>query len=1017
MKKKIALLLASVMTLSMVPMNLFAASTNSLVNTQTVVPEKTVFVQLPYDVGNTSSMGLDPTRIKDSATNVSQELGGVTNGSYSVTSGGAIAVVRGTSASARIAASGDVVTDNLKYFVTSPVLRIRLEDGITNGQYFSLSLTNAEWFFRNEEHQENWLNNWVPDSSQNTPALLNYNNEITRGYYSGYSAAQALNRGVNKTYYGGTTASPDYTTNVTTTLTSTGVVGSTGQDAFTNINTEKLYGKTYNDALGSWSRTNVKNTYEDKGGQFTNGGQRADGNNARNGEVPYTLTVSNADPTRATVMFTQSMAPAAGSYLELEIPLVVRATSKDDITVQIGSEISSTVTPQSFKFSTADGTLTTTYVNDPQTARDMFEVDRLIIKESRIGSLKNGSFRLTLRSGFEWGPIANAQAYFEPGLNENANATFAYNTLSNGETDYTVLIVTISNLVKSSAVPGIMYITGLTVYTEDDDSAFEGDIECVIQETATNGAGVSNQTFIIGTRKEWSYNFKLNGDVKTLVNGRYESTDSAALTDASDDYHYVGSKITFEEITTDTWHAGRITEFVLPEWVKVRKLQITDTSNFLVDDNLDINSLLKNSGAGDIDVYDLNANGTYTTNGNVEAFGNHYPNNGKRYNYVTVDGNVIKLNNLTFENNKKASMQFKLWISIESGYEGDVTLTAQGSAIREDVASIVIAKSVNPVMVETKVTDVKVGYQYQQSADVRVIETDAGMLHRGKTLKVSISDQITQDLVFTPGYSVEIESGDLKISAPRTTSNGSATSNTISNDGTGTITLDISSRSTKASTILYSNMQVKVARDVPQSNVSTDNFIGYDVVAWGTAVAENYGNKGYANQRAADMFATAGIGAQYLRVVSAADSSSTLTNVVKVTIGDPVLVVGDTTYRMDTAAYISEASNSTMIPLRFVAVALGINEDNVIWSDPEHSVTILNPNTGVSVKFYIGDSNMIINGNSVPMLSPDGLAVSAEIRDDRSFIPFRALGTAFGIQVSWDEDTKTAIYNADLEIK
>lgn len=37
--------------------------------------------------------------------------------------------------------------------------------------------------------------------------------------------------------------------------------------------------------------------------------------------------------------------------------------------------------------------------------------------------------------------------------------------------------------------------------------------------------------------------------------------------------------------------------------------------------------------------------------------------------------------------------------------------------------------------------------------------------------------------------------------------------------------------------------------------------------------------------------------------------------------------------------------------------------------------------------------------------------VTAEIRDDRMFVPFRIIGESLGADVEWDADTKTAYYN------
>ena len=37
--------------------------------------------------------------------------------------------------------------------------------------------------------------------------------------------------------------------------------------------------------------------------------------------------------------------------------------------------------------------------------------------------------------------------------------------------------------------------------------------------------------------------------------------------------------------------------------------------------------------------------------------------------------------------------------------------------------------------------------------------------------------------------------------------------------------------------------------------------------------------------------------------------------------------------------------------------------------------------------------------------------VYPEIKDGRMFVPFRALGEAFGIEVNWDSNTWTASFN------
>jgi archaellum component FlaG (FlaF/FlaG flagellin family) len=60
------------------------------------------------------------------------------------------------------------------------------------------------------------------------------------------------------------------------------------------------------------------------------------------------------------------------------------------------------------------------------------------------------------------------------------------------------------------------------------------------------------------------------------------------------------------------------------------------------------------------------------------------------------------------------------------------------------------------------------------------------------------------------------------------------------------------------------------------------------------------------------------------------------------------------------------------------------------------------------IQFTAGSAVMVVDGTAITMEN----GAVAEIKDDRMYVPFRALGTALGVSVSWDEETRTAIYNA-----
>ncbi|MCD8214364.1 MAG: InlB B-repeat-containing protein [Clostridiales bacterium] len=144
-------------------------------------------------------------------------------------------------------------------------------------------------------------------------------------------------------------------------------------------------------------------------------------------------------------------------------------------------------------------------------------------------------------------------------------------------------------------------------------------------------------------------------------------------------------------------------------------------------------------------------------------------------------------------------------------------------------------------------------------------------------------------------------------------------------------------------------------------------------------------------------------------------NESIIEKIVKVVIGSTIVAVEtdgqESTYTMDTAPYIQSESNSTLVPLRFVAVAVyGDEVDNadssdiVTWNSDTKTASITVGDDIIS--FTVGSKYMSVNGKDV--LISNG--VKAEITDGRMFIPFRALGEALGVEVEWDSTTKTAIY-------
>lgn len=142
------------------------------------------------------------------------------------------------------------------------------------------------------------------------------------------------------------------------------------------------------------------------------------------------------------------------------------------------------------------------------------------------------------------------------------------------------------------------------------------------------------------------------------------------------------------------------------------------------------------------------------------------------------------------------------------------------------------------------------------------------------------------------------------------------------------------------------------------------------------------------------------------------ETIDTISNDVKVTIGSRTVDIGDESYEMDAAPFIQSESNSTLVPLRFVALAIAGGDvenadssESIVWDAVTKTAKITFD--GKTIEFTAGSNAMVVDGRSQIMDN----GVKAEITEGRMFVPFRALGNALGVSVEWDSDTKTAVYS------
>ncbi|MCR4600400.1 MAG: copper amine oxidase N-terminal domain-containing protein [Clostridia bacterium] len=103
----------------------------------------------------------------------------------------------------------------------------------------------------------------------------------------------------------------------------------------------------------------------------------------------------------------------------------------------------------------------------------------------------------------------------------------------------------------------------------------------------------------------------------------------------------------------------------------------------------------------------------------------------------------------------------------------------------------------------------------------------------------------------------------------------------------------------------------------------------------------------------------------------------------------------------DVKPYIK--NGSTLVPLRVISESLGAK---VEWNAASNTVTINKDQNEIEIE--IGANQYVKNG-----ITYDFPGESAEIKDNRTMVPLRAVATCLGMDVSWNNDLRVAFINSN----
>ena len=354
-----------------------------------------------------------------------------------------------------------------------------------------------------------------------------------------------------------------------------------------------------------------------------------------------------------------------------------------------------------------------------------------------------------------------------------------------------------------------------------------------------------------------------------------------------------------------------------------------------------------------------------------------------------------------------AEISFTLKLVADPNFEGDVVLKLTGDAVEEQ--EVTIAKFVKPYVVEAQQNDMQIDYRNTEiPTSVVIKEAEAGLWDKNTEFKLEL-DKIDFD-----------DEGTIKVDEK----SGLEIKDNEIKEKDGVLYFTVDSRSDdEPAVVTLSGMQLYMDRSLPAG--------AYDLDVWSpTMLADKFNNdgdvaddatKGYLaqailkpasekeNKVIADInddFYSETAKAGFVNIVTAGrEDTDSFTTKVVVPVGEKYVISGETKQEIPVPAYIN-ADGYTMLPLRAVSVALGINSNNVLWDQATRTATVMYGSKIISMTY--GQKVVYVNAAPIPA------STSVEIKENRMFLGLRDLGNALGVtDITWDAATKTATLNGN----
>ncbi len=606
--------------------------------------------------------------------------------------------------------------------------------------------------------------------------------------------------------------------------------------------------------------------------------------------------------------------------------------------------------------------------------------------KSVVGDFKAGQqFELKVSTGFEFNlvsPLSN-DAKYTIARNADGDEDKVIVTLADSFADKDEVTINKNDIeieAVGAKVGAVAKITVKSLKTEGVTGSFKATADAV------EAAKVVDSTVTLSVDKD--------EDVPVIYSGVNVNNDG--ITDGS---KHESLEITLKEAAKGALDVKKSFTLTLPDGVYATDVDVTGTDGVVLTDS---------------------------TSSPEAAFANAYK-KGEEKNFEFARKTFVATDSTANTSKKEMEMKFVMTLVAEPGFTGDVKLTLGGDAF-DKKQEVTIAKFVAPYTVEASQNDLIIDYRNTKvPTNIVVKEAEAGLwsAKSGKELKFTFDiDRFNDDAFENDAtYKVDDKSGmevkanskglgfkvtdesddtaaavtisDISLYMSRNIAAGAYDLELLTNAGEKMMTEERLFTTDKGSVGNAAKLTDKDGKEI-KGVAETVPYYAADYRDWKV----NDSKKGFVTESFT-------VKEGFINVITAGrdQDDASFTKKVVVPVGEKYLIAGEAQVALDVPAYIS-AQGYTMLPVRAVATALGINNNNVLWNQASRTVTILYGQRIITM--VAGQKVVTVNGNTIPA------SATVQIKDGRTFLPMRDLATALGVtDITWDAATKTATMNGN----